>query len=106
MKSCPKIVVLNLEALEPLRGLAVGRRFLMPRELQKNLEMAPPDVVALPTLLEALQGKLTDRFEHAEPFFTLPNEALLDERSDRVEIRVADLLGRNQREAAHEDGES
>ena len=33
-------------------------------------------------------------------------EALLDERSDRVEIRVADLLGRNQREAAHEDGES
>ena len=67
--------------------------------------MPAPDLFELPALLEPLERELADRLEHPEPVLALPDEALLDEGREHVEVRVADLLGRFEREAADEHGE-
>ncbi len=68
--------------------------------------MPAPDLFELPVLLQALEGELADCLQHPEPVLALADEALLDEGSDRVQVRIADLLGCLEREAADEHGES
>ena len=54
-------------------------------------------------LVESLERILADRVEQAEaPVGAAADEALLDERLERVEVGVADGLGRLDREAARE----
>src|SRR5438094_10256371 len=67
--------------------------------------MSAPDLVELLALRQGLEGELADCLEHPEPVLAVPDEALLDERSEGVEVRVGDLLGCRESEAADEDCE-
>ena len=56
---------------------------------------------------ESLDGELEDRHEHPEAAVVRPpQEALLEERSDGLDVGVADGLGRVEREPAREDAEA
>src|SRR5215510_12772053 len=55
---------------------------------------------------EALACELADRLQHREPAVSLADEALVDERGERVQVAVADRLGRLERPAAGEDRET
>ena len=61
--------------------------------------------VRLP-LGEALACELADRLEHREPAVSLADEALVDERGERLQVAVADSLRRLERPAAGEDREA
>ena len=54
---------------------------------------------------QALRRELPNRLEHPEALVAPADEALVDERLERVEVRVADRLGRRERAAADEDRE-
>ena len=56
--------------------------------------------------LELLGGVLLDRLEHPVAAAGEVDEALLDERLERVQVGVADLLGGVERAAAREDREA
>ena len=64
------------------------------------------DVVRFCRRVEQLAGVLADRLEHAEALAVDANEALVDERAERVEISTAHLLDRLERAASGEDGEA
>ena len=53
--------------------------------------------------LEPLGCVLPDRLEHPETLPLSPEQALVDQRLERVDVRFADLLGRLERAAAAED---
>ena len=55
--------------------------------------------------VEQLARVLADRLEHAEALAVGADEALVDERAERVEISAAHLLDRLERAAPDEDGE-
>jgi len=55
---------------------------------------------------QALACVLADRLEHPVAVPGVPNEALVDERLERVELCLCDLLGCFECAAAQEDGES
>jgi hypothetical protein len=58
-------------------------------------------------LVEALGSVFPDRVEHEEPAVVgTAQEALVDERRKRVQLRVADRLRRLEREAAREHSEA
>ena len=53
--------------------------------------------------LEPLGRVLPDRLEHPETLPLPAEQALVDQRLERVDVGVADLLGRLERAAAAED---
>jgi hypothetical protein len=55
---------------------------------------------------ELLEGVLADRLEHPEPFTGVSKEIFLDERLQRVEVRVGHLLRGFERAAADEHGQA
>ena len=68
--------------------------------------MAATDLLRLRQLVEPLEGVLADRVEHAEAAAgPAPDEALDDERLQRVEVCATHGLRRIQREAPGEDRE-
>ena len=78
---------------------------VLARELEEEIDVPTPHLRELPALVETLECKLPNRFEHPEPTLFLARQALLDERRKGVQIRLDDLLGSCERETAHEDGE-
>ena len=73
--------------------------------------MRPARVIGVGALLEPDDGVLADGVEHPKPGLAvvcMKEQAVVEERPERVEEvrRVADRLGRLDREAAGEDGES
>ena len=79
-------------------------------ELDQPVGLALAEPVLLARRGEALRGELPDRLEHPEPLGAVrlgaaADEALVEERGQRVEVRLADRLGVVERAAAAEDGE-
>ncbi len=54
---------------------------------------------------EHIERVLADRLQHPEAVVALAEEALLDQRLNRVEVGLRDLLSRFERAAAGEDGQ-
>src|SRR5436190_5374921 len=75
-------------------------------ERNKPLGMAALQVVGLAPLVETLEPVVADRLEHPEALARMPDEALLDERFEHVEISSGHLLGCFERAAPGEDGET
>ena len=67
--------------------------------------MSLEDFAVLALVVKPLGGVLPDRLQHPEALVGEAEEALLDERLQRVEIGSCDLLRRVQRAAAREDRE-
>src|SRR4051794_34642131 len=59
----------------------------------------------LALLLQTLEGVLADGLQHRVALAVAPDQALVDERSDRVDVRLADRLGGLERAAADEHRE-
>ena len=98
--------MLLLEAVEPYRVDFAGVRLRLLGERQEVFGVAAREVVCLAGLLEPLGRVLADRLQHPEAVVVADaDEALVDEGLQRVEVGVADLLGRLERAAAAEDGE-
>jgi hypothetical protein len=98
--------VLCLETIEPRQCLStmdLGAPAL--RELEIPIRVSSAEIVDLTRLLEALGGKLSDRFKHPEALAAPSDEALVDERAEDLEISVTDLLRCLELPAAGEDGE-
>ena len=64
--------------------------------------MRSAELLGLPGLVEPLPRVLADRGEHGVALLCEPNEALVDERMQAVEIRAGDLLRGFERAAARE----
>ena len=76
------------------------------REREEELGVPQAHVVRLSRTLELLDGELADRLQHREALVRVPQEALIDERLERVHVGPGNLLGRLQRAASGEDGET
>ncbi len=68
--------------------------------------MPLPQVLAATGSLESLVRELADRLQHPEAAVCEPDEALLDQRLQRVQVGAADGLGRFQGAAAGKDREA
>ena len=104
-----QVVVVALQWIEPLLAAPDPdqMRLRLLGEGQEVLGVAPPPCFGSGRLLEPLGCVLADRLEHPEPVALADaNEALVDERLERVEVCVADLLRRLERPAAGEHGEA
>src|SRR6267143_3145112 len=73
------------------------------RECQKMLSVTAAQLIGRARRLEPLGRVFADRLQHPEPIIVVPQQALLDERLERIEIGSGDLLGRLERAAAAED---
>jgi ribokinase len=82
---------------------AVWSAAASPASRTKNAACARRNVVCLPGRLEQFARVLADRLEHPEPPALGADEALVDQRPDRVEITVADVLHRFERATSDED---
>ncbi len=79
--------------------------------LEHPLGVAAADVGCLARGVELLDREFADRLEHPEALLAeaarpSPHEALVEKRRERVEIGVADCLGRLERAAPAKDRES
>ena len=95
-----------MKACEPVRlrrpaQLAVGAL----REPQVPACVSLEEFAVLALALEPLGRVLADRLQHPVALVREAEQALLDERLQRVEVGACDLLRRLQRAAAGEDGE-
>ena len=68
--------------------------------------MPPAKLRFLPALRQALLRVLLDRLQHPEALVRVADEALVDERLQRVEVGVRHLLCRLERATAAEDGQA
>src|SRR5919109_1791694 len=75
-------------------------------ELGEVLGVATPHLVRLTRLLETLDGVLPDRLEHREALDLPPNEALVEQRRENVDVGLAHRLGGLECEPTREDGQS
>ena len=78
--------------------------------LAKNAECRPPTTSSLALPLEFLLRVLPDGFQHPVPVFadhadSMPDQALVEQRLERVDVGFCDRFRRGQRAAAREDGE-
>ena len=93
------------------RGTPIDRRGAgAVGELEQPVGLAPPQGVLLTRSVESLPCELADRLEHPEALLAVrvgaaADEALVEQRRQRVEIRVADRFGGVEGAAAAEDGE-
>jgi hypothetical protein len=83
-------------------AVELGSCFL--RECEKETGVPRPQLLLHARRAEPLERVLADRLQHPEALARVAEEALVDERLQRVEVRFADLLGGFQRAAAGEDG--
>ena len=73
----------------------------------EHVESMPPAQFSLLAARgQALPGVLADRLQHPEALARVPEEALVDQRLEGVQIGLGDLLCGLQRAAAGEDGQS
>src|SRR5204862_8261727 len=78
--------------------------------IDQPVVLQPPQGTLLPRGLQALPCELADRLEHPEALVPVrigaaADEALVEQRRKRVEVRVADRFGRLESAAAAEDCE-
>src|SRR5262249_41356519 len=94
-----KVLVLLRELLEA-RGLLAAReaRLELLDEANEILGVATPERGRVARVRQFRRGELADRLEESETSLGFTHEALVDERCEDVEVRVADALGRVQRE--------
>jgi len=99
--------VLGLDSVEPLLGVLAGEGPFHHRlcELGQPLGMPAPHA-GVPGLLQPLGCEVANRLEHQEAGIASPQEVVVDERGQRVEARVANLLGGLERAAACEDAKA
>jgi hypothetical protein len=102
----PQVVVLTLESVVPWRVLLPLHGLRLFREHGEMPRVTPANLVRLARSLQPLEGVLADRLEHPEPVLRMAHEALVDERLERVEIGVDDLLRGLERATTDEDGEA
>ena len=98
--------MLGVEARKPdslVRPRQLGRALL--GESEELPGVACVEIVALAGCLQPLDGELADRLEHPEALAGVPEEALVDERLEGVEVGAGDLLGCLEGAAAAEDGQ-
>jgi hypothetical protein len=101
------VVVLRFDPVEPDRrapGPQLGLREL--RELEEELAVLAPQFVSLSGVLESLERELADRLQHPEAAVPEPDEALVDERLEHVQIGAADGLRCFESAAAGEHGQA
>ena len=76
------------------------------RECQEMFRVAAAQLIGGARSLKSLGRVFADRVQHREPVISVSQEALLDERLERIEVSIGDLFGRLERAAAVEDSES
>ena len=101
-----QVVLLTPEPLELLERQVVAVLFavdvcLFEEVLGMTSERRPAHLL----LGEAVACELANRLQHREPALSLADEALVDERGERLQIALADGLRRLERPAAGEDRE-
>src|SRR5436190_9173800 len=101
------VVALRDDELVAHRPRSLDEKVRRARELRQVVEEARSQFVSFAARLEQLACELPDRLQHPEAA-ALPaaEQALLEQRLERVEVGLAHLLGRLDREAAGEDGEA
>src|SRR5262249_44671826 len=103
IKRATEVVELRIEPARQgniLVGGPPSRRFCTPDEL---VGWPIREQWRLALSLEPLGGVIPDRLQHRETLSLPPDQALVDQRLERVDVRFADLLGRVERGAAAED---
>src|SRR5581483_9304481 len=75
------------------------------RECEEEGGLILADVLGLTRLLELLRRIVADRLQHPEATVRMADEALLDQRLQRVEIGSGNLLRGLERTAAGKDGQ-
>ena len=102
-----EVVVVLFEATRPLRLRVHVVCVALVGERREERCVAAPELVRLAGLVEALSRVLADGLEHEEPVVAHRLEqAEIDQRSERIDVRFGDLLRRRQREAPGEDREA
>ena len=93
-----ELALLPIQPFPPAAQLLVPQpRFRLLGDRQEILRVAASQLHSLVRCGEPLGRVLANRLEHPEPFLGAPNEALVDEGLERVEVGVDDLFGRFQR---------
>ena len=96
-----EVVVLGLEPVEPpLRISAEDLRMRLLGEGEVPISVPARE----PGIVEMFGCELTDRLQHPKALAAVAEEALVDERLERVQVGVADLLRCLQGGAADKDG--
>ena len=98
--------MLRFEAVEPdrrARAAQLGLREL--RQLEEVRAAPTSQLLGSAGLLESLERELADRLQHPETLLRVADEALFDERLQRVEVGVGHFLSRLERAAAGKDGQ-
>src|SRR5919109_2992518 len=92
VESSSEVVVLDSECFQPLlRAAAVVRiRFLGDRD--EIVRVPSSDLFCLTRFFEALGCVFADCFEHPVALVAVPEEALVDEGEEPVDVRVRNLL--------------
>ena len=102
-----KVVVVGLEALRALGFGLHAPRITLGGERAKCVCVAAPQLLGFGRSLELLGGVFPDRLQHQEAILgDRLQQAEVDERRHRVEVRVADLLGDRERKAPEKDRET
>ena len=96
--------MLALQPVEPLLGAPAQVRLRLLCKRQKVLRVTPPQVLGLARLLELFSRVLADRLQHPVAVLRVAEQALVDKRLQRVNVRRADTLGSLECAAATEDG--
>ena len=104
------VVVLCLDAVEPAHGVATRLNLFLGRlgELGQPFSVTQPNAVAV-DFREPVEGVAADRLQHREPRLAGGvlsfEEAVVHQRGEDAEIRVADRLRGLERAAAGKDSE-
>src|SRR6266542_1330207 len=100
-----EVVVVALEPIEPLfRTHAEDARLRLLDQGEEVLRVSLPQLVRPARLLQPFECVIPDRLQQPEALVRVAEETLVDQRLERVEIRLGDLLRRFERAAAREDG--
>ena len=96
--------MVGLEPRPPQRLVGAGQaRHRRAGDAEVVGGVGAPDVVGVGACVERLERVLADRLEHGEALAVGTDEALVDERADRLEVAAAHVLDRLERAAPGED---
>ncbi len=102
----PKVIVVGFEAFRELGFRVYAPCVALGGESAKGTCVTAPQLVGLAGLLELLGRVLANRLEHQEAVVRdRLQKAEIDERAQRVEVRVTNLLGGGKWEAPGKDRE-